>query len=223
IARPVSFAVNGRPGAASAYLHIGALGPWRLPMGEARIVPWQPVGLAPNAETWLDFTDLVFIDPVGTGFSRLVDPDDRLRERYLSIDGDIDALADFILRWLAENGRFASPKYFVCESYGGFRGPLIAEKLQTDHGVALAGMVLLSPVLDFGWWRQPDHAPLPRVSLLPSLAAAGMEKRGDFSPEALQAAEDYAAGDYAADLLRGLQDEAAVARVVARVADLTGL
>jgi carboxypeptidase C (cathepsin A) len=116
-----------------------------------------------------------------------------------------------------------SPKYFVGESYGGFRGPLLAETLQTDHGVGLAGMVLLSPVLDFGWWRQPDHAPLPRVSLLPSLAAAAMEKRGDFSLEALQAAEDYAAGDYATDLLRGLQDEEAVARVVARVAEITGL
>jgi carboxypeptidase C (cathepsin A) len=99
----------------------------------------------------------------------------------------------------------------------------LAEALQTDHGVGLAGMVLLSPVLDFGWWRQPDHAPLPRVSLLPSLAAAGMEKRGDFAPEALAEAEAYAAGDYATDLLRGLQDEAAVARVVARVAGLTGL
>jgi carboxypeptidase C (cathepsin A) len=221
--RPVTFAVNGGPGAASAYLHIGALGPWRLPLGGEGIVPSQPVDLVANAETWLDFTDLVFVDPVGTGFSRLVDPDDELRERYLSIEGDIDALADFIQRWLAGNGRITSAKYFVGESYGGFRGPLLAEKLQSDHGMALAGMALLSPVLDFGWWRQPDHAPLPRVSLLPSLAAAGMEKRGDFSLEALRAAEDYAAGDYVVDLLRGLRDEAAVARVVARVSELTGL
>jgi carboxypeptidase C (cathepsin A) len=222
-ARPVTFVVNGGPGAASAYLHLGAIGPWRLPMDGASIAPSQGLGLVANAETWLEFTDLVFVDPVGTGFSRLVESDDRLRNRYLSIDGDIDALADFILRWLTVNGRVGSPKYFVGESYGGFRGPLLAEKLQTDHGVGLQGMILLSPVLDFGWWQQPGHAPLPRASLLPSLAAAAMEARGAFSETELRAAEDYAAGPYVADLLRGPRDAAAVGRIVARVSELTGL
>lgn len=221
--RPVTFAMNGGPGAAAAYLHLGAMGPWRLPMGEGAVVPSQPTQLVANAETWLDFTDLVFIDPAGTGFSRLIDADDRLRERYLSIEGDIEAAARFILAWLGENGRMTSPTYFVGESYGGFRGPLLAERLQTTDGVGLAGMVLVSPVLDFGWWRQADHGPLPRISVLPSLAAAAMEKTGDFSPEALRAAEDYAAGEYLADLMRGLRDEAAVARIVARVAEITGL
>jgi carboxypeptidase C (cathepsin A) len=222
-ARPVTFAVNGGPGAASAYLHLGVLGPWRLPMGVDNIVPSQDVALVPNAETWLDFTDLVFIDPVGTGFSRLVDSTDRLRNRYLSIDGDAEALSDFISRWLGQNGRMNSPKYFIGESYGGFRGPLIAQKLQTDHGVGLSGMTLLSPVLDFGWREQPGYAPLPRVSLLPSLAAANMERRGEFSQEALRAAEAYAAGEYLVDFMRGVQDDAAVARMSGRVADLIGL
>jgi carboxypeptidase C (cathepsin A) len=181
------------------------------------------VALVANSETWLEFTDLVFIDPVGTGFSRLVNPDDRLRERYLSIGGDVEAIADFITRWLTETGRIGSPKYFVGESYGGFRGPLVAESLQDEHGVGLDGLTLLSPALDFGWWLQPEHAPLPHASLLPSLAATRMEADGSFSEAALAEAEDYAAGAYVTDLLRGLGDEAAVARVVDRVTALSGL
>jgi carboxypeptidase C (cathepsin A) len=221
--RPVTFAVNGGPGAASAYLHLGVLGPWRLPVGVESIVPSQPVGLVPNAETWLDFTDLVFIDPVGTGFSRLVEPDDRLRNRYLSVEGDIEALADAVYRWLAQNGRMVSPKYFVGESYGGFRGPLLAEKLLREYGLALNGLTLLSPVLDFGWRDGGPHHPLPRVSLLPSLAAAAMETVGALDEAALTEVEAYAAGDFLADLLRGLGDEAAVARLTARLAEITGL
>ncbi len=103
--RPVTFAVNGGPGAASAYLNIGAIGPWRLPMDPSGPVPSQDVTLVPNAETWLPFTDLVFVDPVGTGFSRLIEPDDALRGRYLAIEGDVEALAQFVRRWLVENGR----------------------------------------------------------------------------------------------------------------------
>jgi len=221
--RPVTFVVNGGPGAASASLHLGALGPWYLPMDPDGIIPSQPVDLAPNPDTWLDFTDLVFVDPVGTGFSRLIDPDDRLRDRYLSIDGDVAALAEFVRRWLTGTGRIGAPTYFAGESYGGFRGPLLAEELQTGHGLALDGMVLISPVLDFGWWAQPDHAPLPHVSLLPSLAAAAMEREGTFSEEALAGAEAYAAGDYVVDLLQGVGDAAAVDRIVERVAGLTGL
>ena len=221
--RPVTFAINGGPGAASAYLNIGVLGPWRLPMGAGGIVPSQPVTLVPNAETWLDFTDLVFIDPVGTGFSRLVNPDDALRDRYLSVDGDVTAISDFIRRWLTANGRIGSPKFFIGESYGGFRGPLVAEALQTDAGIALNGMTLLSPVLDFGWWQQPGYAPIPKVSLLPSLAAAAMEASGSFSLDALRAAESYASGEFVTDLLRGVRDPEATERVVDRVTALTGL
>ena len=158
--RPVTFAVNGGPGAASAYLNIGAIGPWRLPMDPKGPVPSQAVTLVPNPETWFDFTDLVFVDPVGTGFSRLIEPDDAKRGRYLAIEGDVAALAEVIRRWLVENGRVTSPRYFVGESYGGFRGPLVAEALQDDEGLALDGMVLVSPVLDFGWWTQAEHTPV---------------------------------------------------------------
>lgn len=221
--RPVTFLVNGGPGAASAYLQIGVVGPWLLPLGGDRIAPSQPADLLPNPETWLDFTDLVFLDPVGTGFSRLVDPDDRLRGRYLSVDGDAKALAEAISRWLVANDRIGSPKYFVGESYGGFRAPLVAQHLRDDHGMALSGLTLVSPVLDFGWWQQPDYAPLPMVTLLPSLAAVKMEAEGAFSEPALRAAEDYAAGDFLTDLMRGVHDPAAVTRLVDRVTELTGL
>ena len=221
--RPVTFAVNGGPGAASAYLNIGAIGPWRLPIDATGPVPSQDVALVPNAETWLGFTDLVFVDPVGTGFSRLIEPDDALRDRYLAIEGDVAALAQFVRRWLVENGRVRSPRYFVGESYGGFRGPLLAEALRQDEGLALDGLVLVSPVLDFGWWSQAEHTPWPAVALLPSLAAAEMEAEGRYAAAELEAVEAYAAGDYVTDLLRGVQDEAAVGRIVDRVTALTGL
>ena len=221
--RPVTFAVNGGPGAASAYLNIGAIGPWRLPMDPGGPVPSQDVTLVPNAETWLPFTDLVFVDPVGTGFSRLIEADDAKRGRFLAIEGDVEAMAQVVRRWLVENGRVASPRYFVGESYGGFRGPLVAEALREDEGLALDGLVLVSPVLDFGWWSQAEHTPWPAVALLPSLAAAEMEAEGRFSEAALAAAEAYAAGDYVADLLRGVGDGAAVGRIVERVTALTGL
>lgn len=221
--RPITFLVNGGPGAASAYLQIGAIGPWILPLGGGRIAPSQPANLVPNAETWLDFTDLVFLDPVGTGFSRLVDPDGQLRARYLSVEGDASVLADVIGRWLIENDRIGSPKYFVGESYGGFRAPLVAQHLRDDLGIALSGMTLVSPVLDFGWWQQPDYAPLPMVTLRPSLAAVHMQAEGRFSQEGLRAAEDYATGEFLVDLMRGVHDADAVSRLVDRVSELTGL
>jgi carboxypeptidase C (cathepsin A) len=221
--RPVTFAINGGPGAASAYLHLGVLGPWRLPLDEETIIPSQSVELVANPETWLTFPDLVFVDPVGTGFSRLVDDSDRVRDRYLSVEGDIDALAAFIRRWLVDNGRLRSPKYFIGESYGGFRGPRLAETLQTEAGIALAGMTLLSPVLDFGWRDGGEQAPVPMVAVLPSLAAARMEAAGTISPAVLRDVEAYATGAYVTDLLRGLKDEAAVARIIERVSALTGL
>jgi carboxypeptidase C (cathepsin A) len=220
--RPVTFAINGGPGASSAYLHLLALGPWRLPVDGATISPSTPVDLVPNGETWLDFTDLVFIDPPGTGYSRVLGGDP-VRDRFYSVEGDIDGLAAFVTRWLKEKNRLASPKFFTGESYGGFRGPLLAQKLQGDQGIGLSGLVLVSPVLDFGWFSQPGHAPWVHVTRLPSMAAAALETKGVVTREALREAEGFAAGDYLADLMRGLQDKEAVVRVSARVADLIGL
>ena len=216
--RPVTFAVNGGPGAASAYLHLGVLGPWRLPLDGPSISPSTPPAVVPNAETWLDFTDLVFIDPVGTGYSRAVGSEEDIRNRYYAVDGDIDTLAAVVARWLRSNDRMASPKFFVGESYGGFRGPLLAEKLGEDIGLAFSGLVLLSPVLDFSWLSQPSHAPWLHVARLPSLAAACLERKGPLARSALREVEAYAASDYLADLLRGAQDPAIAQRISTRVA-----
>ena len=219
--RPVTFLVNGGPGASSAYLHLLLAGPWRLPIDGATISPSAPPTLLPNAETWLDFTDLVFIDPVGTGYSRAASSDDR--DRYYSVEGDISALSAVIARWLRENDRLPSPKFFVGESYGGFRGPLLAEALRGETGIALSGLVLLSPVFDFGWLSEPRWKPMDFVTHLPSLAAIGRSREGPVGRNDLQEAERYAAGEYLADLLKGPNDREAVDRMVARIAGLTGL
>src|SRR5947209_8842318 len=121
--RPVTFLFNGGPGASSAWLQLGDAGPWRLSItGEDAVASATP-DLIANAETWLDFTDLVFIDPVGTGYSRFVATGDDVRRHIWSVDGDVDAISVVIRRWLEKNDRLLSPKYVAGESYGGIRGP----------------------------------------------------------------------------------------------------
>nr|WP_238184167.1 peptidase S10 [Methylobacterium trifolii] len=221
IERSVTFAINGGPGASSAYLNIGAIGPWRLPADGGSISPSRPTALVPNDGTWLDFTDLVFIDPIGTGYSRAADGEPK---KYWSVDADASVLASAIARYLRVNDRMAAPKFYVGESYGGFRGPLIAGKLQEEIGIGLSGLVLLSPVLDFAWLQQPRTNPWGFVLRLPSYAAAALE-RGDTVPtrDLLADTEAYATGPYLADLLKGPADAEAVARLTERVAALTGL
>jgi len=219
--RPVTFAINGGPGAGSAWLQLGALGPWCLPMKD--LSPSSPPDLVDNADTWLDFTDLVFIDPPGSGYSRIVASGEAARKKLWSIDGDIDALSVVIRRWLVANQRLASPKFIVGESYGGFRGPLLAKALADEQGVGVSGLVLISPVLDFGAYVGGPNQPIPPLSRLPSYAAAYREKKGPVSRADLADVEQYAVGDYLRDWLRGPRDAAAVARIDERVAALTGM
>jgi carboxypeptidase C (cathepsin A) len=221
VSRPVTFVFNGGPGASSAYLQLGALGPWRLPL--ENIDPSMAPVVVPNADTWLDFTDLVFIDPVGTGYSRFAANGDAVRRQFWSVDGDAEALAVFIRKWLEKAGRQASPKFIVGESYGGFRGPKVVRALQGDQGVGISGLVLISPVLDFSTFGQRQHWPLSWAVHLPSMAATILEKKGQFSREALRDVEHYAQGEYLADLMRGPRDTAAVDRMSAKVAAFTGL
>jgi carboxypeptidase C (cathepsin A) len=221
--RPVTFAVNGGPGAASAYLHLGVLGPWRLPLDGSSISPSAPPAVVPNPETWLDFTDLVFIDPVNTGYSRASVSGEDLANRYFSVDSDIETLAAVVARWLRTNDRLESPKFFVGESYGGFRGPLLAARLQKDTGIGFSGLTLLSPVFDFAWLRQASHSPWGYAAHLPSYAAACRERSGPVSRERLRDAESYASGEYLTDLFRGVQEREAVDRMSARVASFVCL
>ena len=135
--RPVTFAVNGGPGASSAWLQLGALGPWRLAL-PGPPTPSSPSTPVPNAETWLDFTDLVFIDPPGTGYSQLTPSNEDLRRASVG-RGDIPPLAEVVRRWPVKQGRAASPRLVVGESYGGFRGPSLVRALQTDEGWGSSG------------------------------------------------------------------------------------
>ena len=213
--RPVTFAINGGPGASSAWLNLGAIGPWRVPFG----VPSRPPEPVDNAQTWLDFTDLVFIDPPGTGFSRVVAQGDDARKQFFSLDGDIDAIAVVIRRWLEANHRLLAPKFIVGESYGGFRGPRLARTLLDRQGVAVSGLVLLSPVLDFNGWEAPWDQ-MRFVKSLPGMTAAARGARGRAE---LRDVEEYASGEFVVDLLRGESDKAAVERLSGRVAGFTGL
>jgi carboxypeptidase C (cathepsin A) len=219
-ARPLTFVFNGGPGAASAYLQLGAMGPWRLPLDN--ITPSSTAATIPNPETWLDFTDLVFVDPVGTGYSRFINTSDEVRKQFWSVDGDIDVLATFVRKWIEKNGRQPSRKFIAGESYGGFRAPKLAGKLN-EQGVGVSGLIMVSPVLDFGWRGNGRHSPLGWAARLPSMAAAAREASAPFDREALRETERYAAGEYTQDLIRGERDTAAVERISARVAQLTGL
>lgn len=219
--RPVTFVVNGGPGAASAWLQLGALGPWRIDLSEAAAPPSATPRLVDNAETWLPFTDLVFIDPIGTGYSRPIASGDDARRRFYGVDGDIDMLSASIRRWVEENRRELSPKFFVGESYGGFRGPLVAQALVRDHGIGLSGLVLVSPVLDF---RMRDAGnPIAEAARLPSMVAAARRLSPGLGPADLSDVERYAIGDYLADIVRGPRDVAARDRMATAISRLTGL
>ena len=217
-ARPVTFVVNGGPGSASAWLNLLALGPWRVRLPQDGVLPpsLDPT-LIPNEQTWLSFTDLVFIDPPGTGYSTLLTQADGVRGKYWATEGDVNTIASTIRRWLEANGRLASPKLLVGESYGGFRGPRVARRLADAESVALRGLMLVSPVLDFNAWDS-DWQPYAWVTRIPSMAAAN--KRAE---ERDAEAEAYVTGEYLADFMRGRSDAAAVARMAARMTALTGL
>src|SRR5215813_4529422 len=219
--RPVTFLFNGGAGAASAYLDIGAVGPWRLPLDNISASA-TPV-LVPNAETWLDFTDLVFIDPASTGYSHIVTNNDNMRRQLLSVDGDADALAVVIRKWIERNGRQSSAKFLVGESYGGFRVPKVAHSLSGRQGIGVRGLIMISPVLDFASFGLRRHNPLGWVTRLPSIAATVMDTKAPFDRNALREVESYAAGDYLRDLMRGERDAEAIERMTPRVAALTGL
>jgi carboxypeptidase C (cathepsin A) len=220
--RPVTFAFNGGPGFASAWLNVGAVGPWRIPLGGDAAGPSASSEPMPNAETWLDFTDLVFIDPVGTGYSRMATRDQDARRRLWSVPGDIDYLAEAIRRWVDRFDRDVSPKYLLGESYGGFRVPRLARELAANRGTGIAGMVLISPALDLGG-RSSAFDPFSYVTRLPSMVAAARAAKGPVTRADLADVEHYAATDYLLDVTRGERDAAAMARRSARVAELTGL
>jgi carboxypeptidase C (cathepsin A) len=222
--RPVTFAFNGGPGAASVYLNLGAIGPKRVQFGAQGDSPSDPAVLVDNPGTWLDVTDMVFIDPVGTGFSRSLVDKDESKKRFYSIKPDIEYLSRIVYDWLLKNGRMASPKYITGESYGGYRVPRITYFLQTRLGVGISGMVMVSPYLEPPMDQAPNFSPMTWITTLPSMAAANYERQGKpLSPGLMREVEDYARGEFASDLMKGRRDPAAVDRLVSKVTAYTGL
>jgi carboxypeptidase C (cathepsin A) len=221
--RPVTFALNGGPGAASVFLNLGAIGPKHLEFGEEGDSPSDPAKLTDNPGTWLDFTDLVFIDPIGTGYSRSLVPPDETKKQFYSTDADIHYLSRIIYDWLVKNGRLSSRKYLVGESYGGYRGPRITHFLQTQLGVAMNGVVLVSPYLNPALSDNGDVSPVPWMLTLPSITAAHLEREHKLTPEAMAPVIAYTSGEYATDLLKGRSDPAATPRIVKHVTEMTGL
>jgi carboxypeptidase C (cathepsin A) len=221
--RPVTFAFNGGPGAASVYLNLGAIGPKHASFGDEGDSPSDNVGLSDNPGTWLDFTDLVFIDPVGTGFSRSYLNAGETKRQFYSTDNDIHYLSRVVYDWLVRNQRFTSKKYLVGESYGGYRGPRITHYLMTQLGVGLNGVVLVSPYLNPTIEENGDLSPMPWIVTLPSIAAAHLERQHKLTPAAMADVVAYARGEYAQDLLKGRSDPQATARIVKRLTELTGL
>jgi carboxypeptidase C (cathepsin A) len=241
--RPVTFVFNGGPGASSAYLHMGAVGPRRVDFPPDGTLPRLPVSLVSNEESWLAFTDLVFVDPVGTGFSRVVENDgnsgddagkqkgeDGARE-FFGFKRDLESLCEFIGRWLSAQGRWGSPVFIAGESYGGYRVGRLVRMLQETTGIGLNGAVLISPALEFGPLEPNDYNVLGWVDRVPTMAIAAAHHgrsrafaAGAAPEDVLEEAERFASGDYATFLTRGAaMPPAERDRILGRLADLVGL
>jgi len=205
--RPLMFSFNGGPGSASIWLHLGAIGPRRVKMLPGGEMPQPPFELVDNEDTWLDHTDLVFIDPVGTGYSRAVKKD--LGKKFWGVRGDISSIAEFIRLYLSHNQRWTSPLFLVGESYGTTRAAGLSGYL-VDHGIALNGVVLISSVLNFQTLEFTRGNDLPYILFLPTYTAtawyhkklpADLQQRDLAS--VLTEAQQFAAGTYATSLGKG--------------------
>jgi carboxypeptidase C (cathepsin A) len=220
--RPVTFALNGGPGASSVYLNLGAIGPKHIVFANEGDSPSDPATLTDNPGTWLDFTDMVFIDPIGTGFSRSLVDEAQTKKLFYAPTPDIEYLSLVIYKWLVQNNRLLDKKYLVGESYGGYRGPRITHYLQSRLGVAMNGLVLVSPYLN-PEMGDGNLSPIPWMITLPSITAAHLEAEGKLTPTAMQQVVAYTRGDYAEALLKGRSDTAATDAMIAHVTEMTGL
>jgi carboxypeptidase C (cathepsin A) len=224
--RPVTFAFNGGPGSSSVWLHLGLFGPRRILMGDVGALTPPPYGIADNPESLLAVSDLVFIDPVSTGYSRAVEG--TKPEPFHGYRGDIESVAELIRIWTSRHKRWMSPKFVAGESYGTLRGAALVEHLQARHGMYVNGLILISSVLDLGSIdfenQRNDRA---HALYLPTYAAIahyhGKHGRRSLT-SVLKEAEEYAARDYPWVLNRGdrlTRKERAAA--VSKIARLTGL
>jgi len=204
--RPLTFSFNGGPGSASVWLHLGAIGPKRVKMQPEGMMPAPPYQLVDNEYTWLDQTDLVFIDPVGTGYSRAVKND--LNKKFLGVREDIQSVGEFIRLYLGRYERWSSPLFLVGESYGTTRAAGLSGYL-VEHGIAFNGIMLISSVLNFETLEFTPGNDLPYILFLPSYATTAWYHK-KLSPELEQdfqklrnEVEQWAIGGYADALAKG--------------------
>lgn len=205
--RPVTFVFNGGPGASSVYLHMGAMGPKRVDLDPKGLPLPQSPKLAENQESWLAFTDLVFVDPIGTGLSRMIEeeppkdpkapaaPKDDTKKptsEYWRLKRDLESIGEFVRSWLSQHHRWESPIFIAGESYGGYRVGKLAKLLPKDYGVGLAGAIIISPALEFSLLDAGHYNVLPWIDMFPTMAAAA-HAHG----LARKAKEDEAPMDYA--------------------------
>ena len=227
-ARPVTFCFNGGPGSSSVWLHLGAFGPRRVKLNDDGTLPPPPFGLADNEYSILNGSDLVFIDPVATGFSRPAK--DQKSDEFFGDSADLDSVGEFIRLWTTRHDRWLSPKYLCGESYGVFRAAGLAEHLSSRYGMYLNGLILVSGVLDFATIYDNPGNDVPYPLYLPAYTAAAQfhkklppDLQADL-PKALAEAREFAKGEYAAALQRGNSLSADEHKKVAdELARLTGL
>ena len=231
--RPVTFIFNGGPGASSAYLHVGAVGPKTVSFGKKGECLPPPAQLKDNGDSWLGFTDLVFVDPVGTGFSRSLEevdlsfPGEKEKpagkskasssKEFYKMNRDLESIGEFIQQFLSKYRRWSSPIFIAGESYGGFRVAKLSRKLQEDYGVGLCGVILISPCLELNSLSSSDYDILYWVESFPTMAASaawhekssclGNKKQnlqiGQDIKAALKPAEDFAVNELSRFLIQG--------------------
>ena len=244
--RPVMFVFNGGPGASSAFLHLGAVGPQRVAFPPDGTIPEMPPRLVQNEASWLAFADLVFVDPVGTGFSRVIEnekpadgakngkppqPDETDPKEFFGPKRDLESLCEFMGRWLSSNDRWASPVLIAGESYGGYRVGRLVRMLQEATGIGLNGAILISPALEVTSLAPSDYDVLAWVDTLPTMAAAAVHHGrsrafavGTPLDDVRSAAEAFAAREFASFLTLGASIAADERRTtLTRLSDLLGL
>ncbi len=225
--RPVAFIYNGGPGSASIWLHMGAFGPMRVVTDDAAATPPAPYKIVENENTLLDKADLVFIDPVGTGFSHAVGKAEG--KDFWGVDQDVKSLAQFINIYISRNNRWNSPKFLIGESYGTFRSVALAEYLQSQDGISVNGIVLISSVLDMGTLSFSTGDDRPYIFYLPTYAATAwyynlLPDRPDDLNTFLNDARRFASSEYAAALMKGSKlSSTETADIAKKLAGFTGL
>ncbi|HTX16683.1 MAG TPA: hypothetical protein VMD77_15390 [Candidatus Baltobacteraceae bacterium] len=225
--RPIAFIYNGGPGSASLWLHMGAFGPRRVVTENAAPTGPGPYQLVDNPDCLLDKTDMVFIDPVGTGFSHVVGKGEN--KDFWGVDEDVRSLAQFIRIYLSRNGRWNSPKFLIGESYGTFRSVALGNYLQDHDGIYINGIVLISSVLDISTLEFALGDDRSYMFYVPSYAAAAwyyktLKNRPDDLDAFLKQARDFASTEYAAALMKGSNiTDAEKTAVANKLSDFTGI